>query len=80
MAQAQPSICPGIWDALTPLGFWNTNGSPYLGLATRPCNNDKKIKTKQKKKKKKKRTCRIVNLAVPADHRVELKEREKKDK
>ena len=27
----------------------------------------------------KKRTCRIVNFSVPADHRVKLKESEKKD-
>ena len=26
------------------------------------------------------RTCRIVDFAVPADHRVKLKETEKKDK
>ena len=30
--------------------------------------------------KKKKRTCKIVNFAVPADHRIKLKECEKKDK
>ena len=29
---------------------------------------------------KKKRTCKIVNLAVSADHRIKLKECEKKDK
>ena len=29
---------------------------------------------------KKKRICKIVNLAVPADHRIKLKECEKKDK
>ena len=29
---------------------------------------------------KKKRTCKIMNFAVPADHRVKLKESEKKDK
>ena len=28
----------------------------------------------------KKRTCKIVNFAVPADHRIKLKECEKKDK
>ena len=28
----------------------------------------------------KKKTCKIVNFAVPADHRVELKESETKDK
>ena len=31
-------------------------------------------------KRKKKRTCKIVDLADPADHRVKLKESEKKDK
>ena len=31
-------------------------------------------------KKKKKRTCKIVDFAVPADHRIKLKECEKKDK
>ena len=37
-------------------------------------------KKKEKKKKKKKRTCRIVDFAVPADHRIKLKECETKDK
>ena len=32
------------------------------------------------KKEKKKRTCKIVDFAVPADHRIKLKECEKKDK
>ena len=31
-------------------------------------------------KKKKKRICKIVDFALPADHRIKLKEREKKDK
>ena len=31
-------------------------------------------------KKKKKRICKIVHFAVPADHRINLKESEKKDK
>ena len=31
-------------------------------------------------KKKKKRICKIVNFAVSADHRIKLKECEKKDK
>ena len=38
------------------------------------------INKKKKKKKKKKRTCRIVNFAIPADHREKLKKNEKKDK
>ena len=44
--------------------------SPNLGLTTGPYNNQQK----------KKRTCRIVDFAVSADHRVKLKESEKKDK
>ena len=32
------------------------------------------------KKRRKKRTCWIVDLAIPADHSVKLKESEKKDK
>ena len=36
---------------------------------TRPYNNQQK-----------KRICKIVDFALPADHRVKLKEREKKDK
>ena len=31
-------------------------------------------------KKKRERTCEIVEFAVPADHRIKLKECEKKDK
>ena len=37
-------------------------------------------KKKKKKKKKKKIICKIVDFAVPADHRINLKESEKKDK
>ena len=35
---------------------------------------------KQKRKKKRKGTCRIVNFAVPTDHRMKIKESEKRDK
>ena len=38
------------------------------------------IITKKKKKKKKERTCRIVDFSVLSDHRIKLKESEKKDK
>ena len=72
----------------TPLGFWDTNRSPNLGKTTRPRDSQKKKKKKrkkerkkkEKKKRKKKRTCRIVDFVVPADHRVKLKESEKRDK
>ncbi len=32
------------------------------------------------KKKKKKKICKVVNFAVPGDHRIKMKECEKKDK
>ena len=51
------------------MGFWHTNRSHNLGKKTRPYNNQQK-----------KRTCKIVDFAVPADHRIKLKECEKKDK
>ena len=34
----------------------------------------------QQKKEKKKRTCQIVDLAIPTDHRVKLRENKKRDK
>ena len=52
------------------MGLWHTDGSPNLGQKTRPYNNQKK----------KKKTCKIVDLSVLADHRIKLKECEKKDK
>ena len=56
------------------MGLWHTHGSPNTGQKTRPYNNQ------QKKKKKKKKICKIVDFAVPADHRIKLKECEKRDK
>ena len=67
--------CPRKWHTQTPMGLWHTNGSPNLGQKTRPYNNQQK-----KKKKKKKKICKIVDFAVPANHRIKLKECEKKDK
>ena len=37
-------------------------------------------KKKKRKSTKKRRTCEIVNFAVPADHRIKLKDSKKKDK
>ena len=51
--------------------LWHTHESPNFGQRTTPYNNQQK---------KKKRTCKIVDFAVPADHRIKLKECEKKDK
>ena len=55
------------------MGLRLIHGSPNLGQKTR-------LNTNQQKKKKEKRTCKIVDFAVPADHRIKLKECEKKDK
>ena len=51
------------------MGLRHRNGSPNLGQKTRPYNNQQK-----------KRTGKIVDISVPADHRIKLKEWEKKDK
>ena len=48
------------------MGLRHTHGSPNLGQKTRPKNNHKR-----------KRICKIINFAVPADHRIKLKECEK---
>ena len=88
MVYAQPRIFPGEWNAQTLLGFWKTNRS--LISTIRPdfiIINKKQQQQKTKKQKKKQqqsnptnRICRIVDFAVPADHRVKLKESQKKDK
>ena len=48
--------------------LWYTNGLPNLGQKTRSYNNQEK------------KICKIVDFAVPADHRIKLKECEKRDK
>ena len=58
--------------------LWDFNiQTDQLIPARRP---DLIIINKKKKKRKKKRTCKIVDFAVPADHRIKQKECEKKDK
>ena len=69
MVYVQPSTCPRKWHTQTPMGLWYTNGSPNLGQKTRPNNNQQK-----------KKICKIVDFAVLADHRIKLKESEKRDK
>ena len=68
MVFAQPSNRPGKRDAQTFQWFWDTNKPPNLGQKTRFYDNQLK-----------KRTCKIVDFAVPADHRIKLKKSEKKD-
>ena len=50
------------------MGLWHTNGSPNLGQKTRPYSSQPK------------RTYKIVDFAVPAEHRIKLKKSGKKDK
>ena len=64
MVYAQPSTCLRKWHTQTPMGLWHTNGSPNLGQKTRPYNNQPK----------KLQNCKIVDFAVPADHRIKPKE------
>ncbi len=52
------------------MGLRHTHRSPNLSQKTRLDNNQQK----------KKRTCKIVDVVIPADHRIKLKESEKKDK
>ena len=52
------------------MGLWHTNRSPNLNQKTR-------LQKKKKKKRKEKKSCKIVDFAVPADHRIKLKESEK---
>ena len=73
MIYAQYSTGTRKWHAETPVELWYTNGSPNLGPKTRPYNN-------QQQNKKKNKICKIVDFAVPADHRIKLKKCEKRDK
>ena len=55
------------------MNFYGTLTYRRITLKTRPNNN-------QQQQKKKNRTCKIVDFADPTDHRIKLKEYEKKDK
>ena len=72
MEYAQPINWPGEWYTHKVLWGFDIQ-TDYLISARRPgliaINNNKK-----------KRTCKIVDFAVPADHRIKLKESGKKDK
>ena len=70
-SKCQTRIRPEKWDAQNSLGFRDTNRSPNLSQTTR---------FSDSQQQQQKRTCRIVDFAVPNDHRMKLKERKKKDK
>ena len=61
-------IRPEEWNYQTSLGFWDIHRSPNVDQTTRPCNSQQK-----------KRTGLIEDFAAQADHRVKLKESEKRD-
>ena len=68
-------------DAQIYMRLWQTHRSPNLGQKTRPYRRQKRPEDQTlSTKKKKKKICKIVDFAVPADHRIKLKECEKKDK
>ena len=70
MVYAQTRVVhTGEWDAQNRLGFWDTNRSLNLSYKTRP--NDCL---------QKKRTGQIVNSAIPVNHKVKIKQNEKRDK
>ena len=69
MVYAQPSTCPRKWHTQTPREF--DIQTDHLISARRP---DLIIINKIKK------ICKIVDFAVLADHRIKLKECEKRDK
>ena len=69
MVYAQPLIRSREWGVETFLGFWDINRLSNLGQKTRPSDSQQR----------KKRTCRMVDLAVPADHRVKGSERKWKE-
>ena len=70
MIYTQPRIHPGNF-----YGILRYKRITNLSQTTRPSDSQQK----KKKTEKKKRTCRIVDLAVPADYGVKLKQSEKKD-
>ena len=76
MVYAQPRTCLRKWHSQTPVGLWYTKGSPNLGPNTRFYNNQQQ----QQQQKKKRKSAKIVDFAVPSDHRIKLKECEKRDK
>ena len=75
MVYAQPSVCLGKWNAKTPLGFWDTNGSPNLSQSTRPNYNQQRERKRERERarerereREREKTSRILDSAVPSDH------------
>ena len=62
-------VCEGVNNNYNKnnMGLWHTHGSPNIGQKARPNNNQQK-----------KGLCKIIDLAVQADHRIKMKECENK--
>ena len=75
MVYAQPSICPGEYDAQIPMGFWDKNGSSNPRQTTRP----NQQKSKQKKAKNKTEHLPNCGLYSPGWRRsiIEIKQKVK---
>ena len=71
-----------LWDFDIHTGHRISARRPDLIITnkTKKKTTKKNKKKQQQKKKTTTRTCKIVDFAVPADHRIKLKECEKKDK
>ena len=71
---SQPSTCPRKWHTHKLLWDFDIH-TDHLIPARRP-----DLIIINNKTKKKKRNCKFIDFAIPADHRIKLKECEKKDK
>ena len=79
MVYAQPSTCSRKWHTHKLLWDFDIQTDHPIS-ARRPDLIIINKKKKKKKRKKEKKICKIVDFAVSADHRIKLKEREKRDK
>ena len=81
MVYPQPRIRPRKWGCTKFFEILRYKRSPNLSQTTRPSKcQQQQQQQKRKKKEKKKRAYQIVDFVVPADHRVKLKQCEKRDK
>ena len=77
------TIHPGEWDTQNSLGFWDISRSPNPGQTPRHSDSrqtKKKKERKKRKEKKEEKNCRIVDFSVLVDHRIKLREHEKRNK
>ena len=80
MVNAQPSISSGKWDKHKLLWDLDIQTDHLISASRLDLIILKTKQTNKKKKKKRKKTSKIVDFSVSVDHRIKLKESEKKDK